>query len=295
MYPKEFEYASPLTVEETVTLLNKLGSDAKILAGGQSLVPLMKFRLASPKYLVDINRISGLDYIREDGKFLVIGSLTRHHAIERSELVGQKLGVLSETASWIGDPQVRNNGTIGGSLVHCDPAGDWGSAIIATRALLEVKDSKKGRTIDSDHFFSDTFTSALAPHELLTEIRFPIPSDTSRSAGAYEKLERKAGDFATVGVAVQLTLTPDRKSFEQVGIGLTSLGPTNLRGIKAEETLVGKPVSANVIEEAGLAVSEEVRPTDDALALSNLRHVNLLSRLGTLSIRLSRIVNPCSF
>jgi aerobic carbon-monoxide dehydrogenase medium subunit len=123
MYPKEFEYTSPSTVEETVTLLNKLGSDAKILAGGQSLVPLMKFRLAAPKFVVDITHVSSLDYIHENGKFVAIGSMTRHHTIERSELINQKLGLLSETASWIGDPQVRNNGTIGGSLVHCDPAG----------------------------------------------------------------------------------------------------------------------------------------------------------------------------
>jgi aerobic carbon-monoxide dehydrogenase medium subunit len=265
MYPKEFEYASPTTIEETVTLLSKLGSDAKILAGGQSLVPLMKFRFATPRYLVDINGVSSLDYIRQDGNFLSIGTITRHHTIERSELIKQKLGLFAETASWIGDPQVRNNGTIGGSLVHSDPAGDWGSAIIATRALLKVKNAKRERTVDSDHFFSDTFTSAVAPEELLAEIRVPIPPDGGRSAGAYEKLERKAGDFATVGVAVQLTLSHDRRSFEQVGIGLTSVGPTNLRGKKAEEVLVGKSVSLRVIEEAGLAASEEVNPSDDVL------------------------------
>jgi aerobic carbon-monoxide dehydrogenase medium subunit len=265
MYPKQFEYASPMTVEETVTLLSKLSSDAKILAGGQSLVPLMKFRFATPKYLIDINGVSNLDYIREDRDFLCIGTLTRHHTIERSGLIKQKLGLFAETASWIGDPQVRNNGTIGGSLVHSDPAGDWGSTIIATRALLKVKNAKRERTIDSDHFFSDTFTSAVAPDELLAEIRVPIPRDGGRSAGAYEKLERKAGDFATVGVAVQLTLSTDRRTFEQVGIGLTSLGQTNLRGKKAEDALVGKSVGVNAIEDAGLAASEEVNPSDDAL------------------------------
>jgi carbon-monoxide dehydrogenase medium subunit len=225
----------------------------------------MKFRLAAPKYLVDINGVSSLDYIRETGNFLAIGTLTRHHTIERSELIRQKLGLFAETASWIGDPQVRNNGTIGGSLVHSDPAGDWGSSIIATRALLKVKNKKKERTLDSDHFFSDTFTSEVAPDELLTEIRVPIPPDGGRSAGAYEKLERKAGDFATVGVAVQLTLSRDRRTFEQVGIGFTSLGPTNLRGKKAEEALVGKSVSTSSIEDAGLAAIEDVNPSNDAL------------------------------
>ncbi|MDH2900374.1 MAG: xanthine dehydrogenase family protein subunit M [archaeon] len=254
-----------MTVEETLGILGKLGSDAKILAGGQSLIPLMKFRLAAPKYLVDINGVSSLDYIRETGNFLAIGTLTRHHTIERSELIRQKLGLFAETASWIGDPQVRNNGTIGGSLVHSDPAGDWGSSIIATRALLKVKNKKKERTLDSDHFFSDTFTSEVAPDELLTEIRVPIPPDGGRSAGAYEKLERKAGDFATVGVAVQLTLSRDRRTFEQVGIGFASLGPTNLRGKKAEEALVGKSVSTSSIEDAGLAAIEDVNPSNDAL------------------------------
>lgn len=265
MYPKEFEYATPKSVEQAVTLLAKLGPDTKILAGGQSLVPLMKFRLASPKYLLDINGISSLDYIEEKGNFISIGTLTRHHSIETSKLIKEKLELFSETASWIGDPQVRNNGTIGGSLVHSDPAGDWGSAIIASRALLKVKSARRERTIDSDHFFQDTFTSAVAPNEILTEIRVPIPPDGGRSAGTYEKLERKAGDFATVGVAVQLTLSRERTTFEQVGIGFTSLGHTNLRGKKAEEALVGKTVSTNAIEEAGVAASEEVKPSDDVL------------------------------
>jgi aerobic carbon-monoxide dehydrogenase medium subunit len=265
LYPKEFEYVSPASVEETLSLLGKLGSKAKILAGGQSLVPLMKFRLATPKYLVDINKVQSLDYIREAGDFLTIGALTRHHTIERSNLVKEKLELLTETASWIGDPQVRNNGTIGGSLVHCDPAGDWGSTIIATRATLKVKNAKKERIVDSDHFFSDTFTSVVAPDELLLEVRVPVPPNGGRSAGAYEKLERKAGDFATVGVAVQLTLSPDRRTFEQVGIGLTSLGATNLRGKKAEETLLGKSITTSNIEEAWKAVTEDVTPSNDAL------------------------------
>lgn len=265
MYPKEFEYASPTSLGEAVALLKKMGPDAKVLAGGQSLVPLMKFRLASPKYLLDINGISNLEYIKENGKFISVGALTRHHSLERSELVKQKLGLFSETASWIGDPQVRNNGTIGGSLVHSDPAGDWGSAIIASRALLKIQSARRERIVDSDHFFKDTFTSAVAPNEILTEIRIPVPPDGGRSAGAYEKLERKAGDFATVGVGVQLTLSRNRKTFEQAGIGLTSLGPTNLRGKKAEKALVGKNISLETIEEAGTAVSEEVKPTDDVL------------------------------
>jgi aerobic carbon-monoxide dehydrogenase medium subunit len=262
MYPREFEYASPTSVKEVVSLLDEFGSQAKLLAGGQSLVPLMKLRLASPKYVIDINRISDLEYIRERSGFLLIGTLARHHDIERSELVGRKLPILAETASLIGDPQVRNEGTIGGSLVHADPAGDWGATIIAVRGLLNARSSKGERTIDSDHAFSDTLTSSLRARELLTEIQIPLPP--KKSGGAYEKFERKTGDFATVGVAAQISVDAGGVC-TQAGIGLASVAPTSMRAKKAEKALAGLEITSGSIAECALAASEEANPTDDVL------------------------------
>jgi carbon-monoxide dehydrogenase medium subunit len=264
MFPKEFQYASPRTVQETVQLLNRFGTEAKILAGGQSLIPLMKLRIASPKYLIDINRIRDLEYVRESGEFLLIGALTRHHTLERSELVKDKVPILSETASSIGDPQVRNLGTIGGSIVHSDPAGDWGATMIALRASFNVKSLRGERSLDSDHIFSDTLTSSLSPDELLTEISIPIPP-RDRSGGAYEKFERKVGDFATVGAAVQITLDKAKKAFEKIGIGLTSVAPTSMRARRAEESLLGRDVTLANLDEAATIASEEARPIDDVL------------------------------
>jgi carbon-monoxide dehydrogenase medium subunit len=262
LFPRSFEYFAPETVRETTAMLQKYGEDAKVLAGGMSLIPVMKFRLASPTYIIDINRLSGLRYIKELGNRVVIGALTRHHAIETSKLIQQKLHLMSETASWIGDPQVRNRGTIGGSLSHADPSGDWGATVLALRADLVAKGVGRERTIRSDDFFIDTFTTALKPNELLTEIRIPLPAP--KSGGAYTKLERKAGDFATVGVAAQIRI--DQHGLcKYAGIALTAVGPKNLRAKKAEATLLGKEVNAESIEQAAHSASEDAQPANDPL------------------------------
>jgi aerobic carbon-monoxide dehydrogenase medium subunit len=262
MVPRKFQYFAPTTVEDATAILKKHGSDAKVLAGGMSLIPVMKLRLGSPAYIVDINHVKGLDRIKKSGGNLLIGALTRHHEIEKSKLVLDSAPMLSECASLIGDPQVRNMGTIGGSLSHSDPSGDWGAAILAVRGSLRIRGPSKERTLKIDDFLVDTFTSALTPSELLTEISIPIPPP--RSGGAYVKLERKTGDFATAAVGAQITLDA-KGACTYAGIGLTALGNKNLRATKAEAALLGRELGPQVVEEAAEAASEDAHPSADPL------------------------------
>ncbi len=261
MIPRTFEYVAPKTVNEATSLLRKYGSNSKILAGGMSLIPVMKLRLASPTYLIDINGISSLEYLKATNTKLLVGALTRHHTLESSRVVQKRAKLVAETASWIGDPQVRNAGTIGGSLTHADPSGDWGAAILASRSEMRLRGAKTERIVKSDDFFVDTFASAVKPNELLIEVRIPIQPE---SGGGYAKLERKAGDFATVGVAAQLAIDKNIVC-TYVGIGLTALGPTNLRAKKAEGALLGKVVNERRIAEAAQAASEDAQPASDPL------------------------------
>jgi carbon-monoxide dehydrogenase medium subunit len=262
MVPRKFEYFAPTTLKEANSLQKKYGSDAKLLAGGMSLIPVMKLRLGSPSYIIDLNRISGLEYVKPAGGSLVIGALTRHHAIETSKAAREKAPILCETASWIGDAQVRNMGTIGGSLSHSDPSGDWGATVIALRGSVKLRSPSKERTVKIDDFLVDTFATDLKEDEILTEVSVPIPPP--RSGGAYVKLERRSGDFATVAVAVQISL--DAKGVcTYAGIGLTALGNKNLRASKAEAALVGRPLTAKVIEEASEAAAEDSQPMPDPL------------------------------
>ncbi len=268
MLPRRFQYFAPATLEDAARLLKEHAGDAKILAGGMSLIPLMKLRLASPGYIVDINRLKGLDYIKEraDGGSLLIGPLTRHHSLESSQLVRKRAPLLSETAGLIGDPQVRNLGTIGGALAHSDPSGDWGAAILALRGKVKVLGSAGERLVSIDDFLVDTFTSALTEGELITEVSVPMPPEAG-SGSAYMKLERKAGDFATVGVAVQLALERrvDGNYCSAAGIGLTALGPKSLRASAAERCLEGRKLTNDTVAEAAAAAAKECSPTDDPL------------------------------
>jgi aerobic carbon-monoxide dehydrogenase medium subunit len=260
--PRSFEYFAPSSVGQCTSLLKKYGSRAKILAGGMSLIPVMKLRLASPAYLIDINGVSSLNSLRESGGWLRIGALTRHHELERSRLVRRAAPLLAETASWVGDPQVRNRGTIGGSLAHSDPSGDLGATLLALRGEVRARSASKERTISADDFFLDTFASALKGNELLVEVKVPVRK--AGSGWSYMKLERKSGDFATVGVAAQISLD-DEGDCTYAGIGLTAVGPTNVRAEKAESALVGKPLTERTIAEAAEAASEDARPTADPL------------------------------
>jgi aerobic carbon-monoxide dehydrogenase medium subunit len=260
--PRSFEYFDPSSVEETLELLHKHGSDAKVLAGGQSLIPIMKLRLASPSYIVDLNRIPGLDYILEDRGKMLIGALVRHRQIVNSELIKKKIPIMTETAELIGDSQVRNLGTLVGSLVHCDPGGDWGSTMIALRATIKVAGQNGARVIKIDDFFEGTFQSAIGSDELVTEVEVPIPKE--REGGAYMKFERKAGDFASVGVACQLSF--DRSGIcTYAGIGLTAAAPTNIRAKKAEDALLGKKISGDDSSRAAKEASEIATPVSDPI------------------------------
>lgn len=260
MIPRSFEYYAPESLPKALWLLKKYRDDAKILAGGHSLTPVMKLRLASPKYIVDINRIPKLAYIKTSGKKLLFGTLTRHYQVETSDTVKKLFPILSDAASVIGDPQVRNLGTIGGAVAHADPAADYAGALLALGAAVKSVGPKGRRTIKIDDFFVDTFTTALKPNEILTEIQVPIPP--ARSGGAYLKLERRVGDFATVGVGVQLTLAEDGVC-KTAGIGLVAAGPTPLRARKAEETLKGRVIGDEAIKEASVKAMEESDPIAD--------------------------------
>jgi carbon-monoxide dehydrogenase medium subunit len=260
MIPSSFEYYAPTTVEEAIGLLTQLGPEAKILSGGMSLIPLMRLRLAAPRYLIDINRIAGLADIKEADGFLRIGALTREAEIEGSDLVRSKYPILAETASVIGDPLVRNRATVGGNLAHADPANDHPATMMALAAEVVATGPKGDRRIPITSFFTGFYATALDPDEILTEVRIPIPPP--HSGGAYVKLERKVGDFATAAVAVQLTLgTGD--VCEGVRIGLTNVGPVPIEARQAEEVMRGKKLEAEVIRQAAQLAAEASQPNAD--------------------------------
>jgi carbon-monoxide dehydrogenase medium subunit len=258
MIPNSFDYYAPTTLEEATSLLGQHGENAKVLAGGHSLLPMMKLRIIEPQVLVDINHIKGLSGIQESDGFLTIGGLTRHAAFTQSDLIHSKFPIMADAANVIADPIVRNWGTVGGSLCHSDPAGDWASVMLAVRAELVLAGPKGNRTIVIDDFLVGTFTTALMPGEILTEIRVPIPKENHGSA--YFKLKRKVGDFATAAVSVHLALGKNG-TCDQVGIGLTGVGPKNLRATGAEKALRGKVPDEETINQAGKLAAEDSSPT----------------------------------
>ena len=239
--------------------LRRYGDDAKLLAGGQSLVPMMKLRVARPKYLIDIHRIADLNYIREDAGSVHLGAMTRHVQIEDSRLIGEKLPILREAASEIGDAQVRNRGTIGGGLVEADPSGDYGAVVLALNAEMKCIGPRGERVIPAADFFTFAYTTALESDEILTEVILPIPQS---SAGVYLKLERVAGDFAIASAAVQLSLDPN-DACNQIGIGVTGAGTVPLKALSVETLLRGKKITPELIDEAGQLIQEGAEPIED--------------------------------
>jgi len=260
MIPPSFEYLRPKTVPEAVALLQQHGDEAKILSGGQSLIPMMKLRLARPGFLIDINRIAGLSYVKEEGGYLKIGALTREAELEAAPLVRSKYPILFDTAHVIADPQVRNMATVGGNLAHGDPANDHPATMVALGAQVVATGPKGERVIPIENFFVSLFSTALQHEEILTEIRIPVPP--ARSGGAYFKLERKVGDFATAAVAVQLTLD-DKGACQKAGMGLTNVGPTPVKARKAEEFLRGKKFDEATIKQAAQLAADESAPSPD--------------------------------
>jgi aerobic carbon-monoxide dehydrogenase medium subunit len=259
VYPAAFEYFAPATLDEALDVLGRYDEgDAKVLAGGMSLIPVMKLRFAAPRALVDINRIGGLDTLAEEDGRLRIGALVRHKTCERSDLLKGKYGALGDAAPLISDPIVRNLGTVAGSLAHADPQGDWGSVMLAVRAEVVARSADGERTIPIDQFFQGPFTTSLQPNEIVTEVRVPAPG---RAGGTYLKLERKVGDFATVGVAVHVTMS--NGTVEQAGIALTGVGPTNVRAAEAEEALTAQALDEEAIDEAARLAAAAAQPRTD--------------------------------
>jgi aerobic carbon-monoxide dehydrogenase medium subunit len=259
VYPAQFEYFAPTSLDEALELLGRYDEgEAKVLAGGMSLIPVMKLRFAAPRALVDINRIGGLDTLAEEDGRLRIGALVRHKACERSDLLKGRYGALGDAAPMISDPVVRNLGTVAGSLAHADPQGDWGSVMLAVRAEVVARSADGERTIPIDELFQGPFTTSLRTNEIITEVRVPAPG---RAGGTYLKLERKVGDFATVGVAVHVAMS--NGTVEQAGIALTGVGPTNIRAREAEEALTAQALDDEAIEEAARLAAAAARPRTD--------------------------------
>jgi aerobic carbon-monoxide dehydrogenase medium subunit len=260
MIPASFEYLRPKTIPEAIAFLEQYGEEAKILSGGQSLIPMMKFRLARPGYLIDINRIAGLSYIKEENGYLKIGGLTREAELENSPLIRSKYPILLDTTRVIADPQVRNMATLAGNLAHGDPANDHPATMLALEAQIVAVGPQGERLLPIETFFVTLFTTELQHNEIVTEIRIPTPPP--HSGGAYLKLERKVGDFATAAVAVQLTVN-DGSVCQRVGIGLTNVGATPVKANNAEEFLRGKKLDeANIAETAALAAGD-AQPSSD--------------------------------
>lgn len=264
MIPGSFDYHSPASLEEALKLLKNLGDDAKILAGGHSLIPMMKLRLAEPAHLIDINGLSDLDFIKEDNGYLCIGAMTREVTLETSELIAEKYPILKDTSQVIADPLVRNLATVGGNIAHGDPANDHPATMVALDAEVVINGpsgfvTSGERTLNINEFFLGPLMTALAENEILTEIRIPSPS--VKSGAAYKKLERKVGDYAIAGAAAALHFDGDTCS--KAGIGLTNVGPTPIRAAAAQDALVGTTVTKEDADKAGELAAAASQPVGD--------------------------------
>ena len=259
MIPPSFDYIAPKTLSEAVSALGQ-NENAKVLAGGQSLIPLMRFRLASPAVLVDLSRVEGLAYVEEKGEWLKIGAMTRQSDVEHSSLVSEKYSLLADTVKALSDPVVRNRGTVGGNIANADPINDEPAAMLAYGADVVAMGPKGERVIPISSFYLDLYQSALARDEILTEVR--VPATKPRSGGAYLKLERKVGDYATAAVAAQVELDA-KGNFKFVGIGLTNVGLTAIKAAAAEDFLKGKASSDENIKQAAQLAADAAQPIAD--------------------------------
>ncbi len=264
MIPGSFDYHAPATLDEAIKLLGELGEDAKILAGGHSLIPMMKLRLAEPTNLIDINGLSDLNYIKEENGYLCIGAMTREATLETSDLIAEKYPILKDTSEVIADPLVRNMATVGGNIAHGDPANDHPATMVALGAEVVIKGpgrilGGRERTIAIDDFFKGPLMTALEQNEILTEIKIPNPN--GKSGATYKKLERKVGDYAIAGAAAALQFDGDNCS--SAGIALTNVGPTPIRATEAQDALVGTSVSSDDIDKASELAAAVAQPVGD--------------------------------
>ena len=259
MIPAGFDYHAPRTVTEAIKLLGDLGPEAKLLAGGHSLLPMMKLRFAEPAHLIDLGRIPELRGIAQSGNEIHIGAMTTENDLLRSKLLAEKVPLLVEGASWIADPQVRYKGTIGGDISHGDPGNDHPALMLALDASFVLKGPKGERIVKADGFFLGLYSTLMEPGEILTQIRVPTPP--TGSGWSYQKLKRKTGDFATAATAVLLQMKG--KAVAKVGIGLTNVGATALKARAAEDYLVGKPIDETSLNEAARLAMSICDPTPD--------------------------------
>jgi carbon-monoxide dehydrogenase medium subunit len=258
--PAAFEYLRVQSVDEAVARLLEHGAEARVLAGGQSLIPAMRFRLARPAVLVDINAVRELSTLRTNGA-LEIGATVRDSDVERAPWIGErKWSLIHDVSRVVADPVVRQMGTIVGSLCHNDPAGDWTAVALASRAQVVVRGKKGTRTVPIDEFLVDSFTTAVGEGEMALSARFPVPDD--RTAGSYQKVERKVGDFATAAAAVQIALDASG-AIREAGIALTAAGPCAVRVAEAERLLNGQKPTADLIRAAAEAASKKSAPQAD--------------------------------
>ena len=280
MIPSPFDYLCPASLDEATALLELHGADAKVLAGGHSLLPAMKLRLAQPKTVIDLGRIADLNYVRESNGHIAIGAMTTHHTIEASELLKQKCPLLPEVAAQIGDVQVRNRGTIGGSVVHADPAADWPAAILALDAELEVAGINGRRSVRATEFFVDMMQSAVQPNEILVEIRVPA---TAKSV-AYVKFAQKASGFAIAGVAAVVD-----KQAKSVRVGITGVAPKAYRAARVEQALRGKTLNQESIAQAAEKARDGVEALNDIHASAEFRaHLAVVHTRRALELAASR-------
>ncbi len=268
MIPAAFEYHVPKTLEEALRLVERHGDEAKLLAGGHSLLPLMKLRLAAPRYVIDLGRLRGMSYIREEEGHIAIGAMTTHTDVEASELLRAKCPLLPETAAAIGDVQVRNRGTLGGSLAHADPAADYPAAILALDAEIVAASTAGTRAIAAQGFFVDMLTTQLRPGEILSQVRIPLFAP--RTGTAYCKLHQPASGFAIVGAAARVTLNKSGK-IEDVAVGITGVGPKAYRAEAVEKALRGKKVTPKLLADGARHAADGVEPLADLHASAEYR------------------------
>ncbi len=281
MIPPQFDYVRPADLDEAIRILGQREGDAKVLSGGYSLIPLLKLRLAQPALLVDLRDVSGLDAIVETDDELRIGARATHRRIHDDPIVRDRYPLLAEVARGIGDPQVRNWGTIGGSCAHADPASDWPAAMLAVRGSFVCRGPGGERVIPAREFFLDTFTTAIEPTEVLVDVR--VPRRRAGAAGGYTKLERRSGDFATAGVATEVHLAADGL-IASAGIAVTGVSETPFAATEAEAALVGRPPSDEVYRHAGDAAAAMSRPVADIRGSVDYKRA-MVSELTVRSLR----------
>jgi aerobic carbon-monoxide dehydrogenase medium subunit len=283
MKPPPFEYAAPRKIEEAVGLLSQHGDGAKVLAGGQSLVPLLNFRLARPEVLVDVNRVAELAYVKPLESGVAIGALTRQHTLERADVIRARLPIVAEACRLIGHLPIRHRGTIGGSLAHADPAAELPAVMVALDAELTASGRGGRRTLPADQFFTGIFATALAPDELLTEIR--VPGLPPRTGSAFVEIARRAGDFALVGIAALVTLDDGGRA-TRARLAVCGAGPTPIRAREAERVLVGARPDSRALDEAADKIAAATDPPSDIHASAAFRK-KLARHVGRQAIELA--------